>query len=1731
MSFNIFDFPRKSDITVGYVDPTLGYVTGVSICDANEYAKKNPGTTFVFETRDGIRYLNINEVNQLTPKDLPSSADTCTGIIVEGRAESPSVTFSGCGGVGAAGNPVFGRDGSLLGVDLISGGFGYQCPPLVEVRDETGLGVGAVIRSILVGDPEYPDCTFVDTFEVFDQEDDFEDYQICDPVDDVGYGTRYDPDGKPIGRWEPTLYATLSRDPIAREIQRYQDFLQQLSTPWWTTRKENPLRVTSGNRTTRIKHDVQHPGWGGEYGIERGEDFKEVTFNVFVSGGQDKGLALKFTSEDKSHTFKIKADDFKNNETGQKVTERVKINTIYNVSSEGSFQGKGTEKGIINALGRGAREKNPTGKEVVINGSTIFADFLESSNDNDDLQVEATLGKFTSKQIGKGSSRSNFDLKYELKDNASYTKPAKIDDSFMNKYAISPVPPSSAPGSDFAGQEFTMEWEENFPYDGEYVFRAQADNIGRYYLDNEKLIETTQFKSDQTPKVVKKNVKAGVHRIRLDLFNIPIKEKVVKQVITQPPTPDQKPFKITAAYTGVKNLVNNFKAGIYKVKVAYRQDTGPSGIAIEIKNKSNGNVVFDSLRSINGSNVKLIPVTSGKYALNEFSKNSAESQIFLQRSGVFPENIKDNSTTNIEWSNVYINESGDYEISASADDQMVLEVLIANALPVEVNTQQSKTSTSSQNTQSRKVFNTVDYISKADRQLWRLDPRAGRDAGFINQYGVLPFDPNSDRAQSDDFSGTHVIRWEYVDFPVDGNYNIEIMVDDNVTLYIGNRDGGGAKEIGNGLRPIDQGGDEVIITKRGFSSPGRSTGKSLETRFFKAGKYRIRAELEQINVGPLAKGNPMALAVNIETSFTEEEVISAKSWNENPMGGALTIDAPIPPIPQEPIPPQEGRCPNNPIWTTRFPGAKEKWWPVKFQNAPGLPSWSRFMNRYAISPIPPLAKPGSDGGGIVYRNQWDIDIPYDGFYAFKSTVDNAGRILIDGKPIMQANYIPTTLENTRGGSGSERRSGIAAIGSDGIIFNWRENNPKSKKIFLSKGLHKIEIEVENGKTNTFQKIDKKVFSTKDWLFPSKPTQTTQSITTTTSKKIICHAGGGSGGNLDGIQNNVGTVKVGNGGNGGPGSSLPGNLDHIGGAAGLRSGSKPTSPQGVNLDGNVVGPTFNASRTDLIFGLAAVTKTSGSRQGFGFGGDGTFPGVYSPDRSGSPALRAARIEASSGGSGAVRIKYAGKTQEYTTPGTYEFIVPEGITSIDVACIGGGGSGYDATGQGTGRAGLDGGGGGAGGAYAYVDGVGVTAGSKLKVVVGVGGIVPSKRSANGGDSYVEIGEQTITSTTTTTTTTDTTTEIISTSKTSPGVVYEGPTPIVNYRGDFISPVLQNVNAFPNEEVQGKTWIFRWTNVDFPVDGQYTLESEADDQLIVRIDGNEVGVSKVFEGRRKINFNATKGKRTVELELSNIRIPDTGFEQNPVVGFAQITVPVDVATGVGQPWITNPIGISAILIPPPCPKKVTGKGVVCRVVVDDPGNGYPITRGPGYPAALRLRSVEVENTGINYNCGVDQIQITPSNGAQLGYECDTFGRITRVNVLNPGLGFTEYPEISIVSPPGVEPTGVNATFRPQFEIVRDPIVVDPDIIIQVTDLVGLKQTGYVDGRPYYGAVYYKDGVRYAGFYQTPGELVQVYDTLQESIDGVVVTRPSAIQRQGTDISSNDPRLNIPGTPNEII
>ena len=91
----------------------------------------------------------------------------------------------------------------------------------------------------------------------------------------------------------------------------------------------------------------------------------------------------------------------------------------------------------------------------------------------------------------------------------------------------------------------------------------------------------------------------------------------------------------------------------------------------------------------------------------------------------------------------------------------------------------------------------------------------------------------------------------------------------------------------------------------------------------------------------------------------------------------------------------------------------------------------------------------------------------------------------------------------------------------------------------------------------------------------------------------------------------------------------------------------------------------------------------------------------------------------------------------------------------------------------------------------------------------------------------------------------------------------------------------------------------------------------------------------------------------------------------------------------------------------------------------------------------------------------------------------------------GYREYPQV-IVRGRG---TGVGYKGIPLMKAVLDPIGVDPNRLIQVTDLPGLKQTGYYDGKPYYGAVFYEDGIRYAGYYDTPGQKVQIYDTMPVS------------------------------------
>ena len=231
--------------------------------------------------------------------------------------------------------------------------------------------------------------------------------------------------------------------------------------------------------------------------------------------------------------------------------------------------------------------------------------------------------------------------------------------------------------------------------------------------------------------------------------------------------------------------------------------------------------------------------------------------------------------------------------------------------------------------------------------------------------------------------------------------------------------------------------------------------------------------------------------------------------------------------------------------------------------------------------------------------------------------------------------------------------------------------------------------------------------------------------------------------------------------------------------------------------------------------------------------------------------------------------------------------------------------------------------------------------------------------------------------------------------------------------------------------------------------------------------------------------------------------GASANPVVDSSGNLIAVDLVSGgfgyktPPQVQVIDPCnnGSGAVL------QSILGTGdltgVVVQVIVKDSGQGYlpPPQTVPQYPAVLELTGVTVTNPGFNHNCGVDTVEVIPSNGTVLSYNCDPFGKIKSVSV-DKGGRFTELPQIRMNTE-----TGINAAFVPNFDIIRDPQPIDPVItqedLVQVFDLVGLNINGYIDGKPYYGNVYYVNGIRYAGTSaQTSGTNIIVYDTRLASV-----------------------------------
>ena len=590
-SFNVFGAPTLRDVKVGYISTETGYVSGVGLWDANVYAKKNPGTTFIFNTRDRTEYLNINEVNKLTVDDLPRGKDGCGGAEIfkkDSEDKDPKIIFSGGGGVGAQANPIIGQDGSLLGVHLISGGFGYKYPPQVSIEDPTGYAAGAVIRCGI--------GSTVTTYETYEEEEDFEEYfpphimALAPP--NVGFGDQFI-NGKNIGAWNPYKYVDPQQTPFEQTVKNYMKELRDVQNPWWTTH-EAPSKVTGDNRSTKTFYKVKHGVWG----------------------------------------------------------------------------------------------------------------------------------------------------------------------EFLNSYAISPVPMSRSKGSDFPGRWYTFEWEDvEFPYDGEYNFRAQCDNDARFFLDNEAVSE---FKIGEggaagsvlsNPLHFKETITKGKHNLKLELYNHPILEDVTVQgdEISTRQEIQVAGGDFILKSNGYHLAVGGNEETELVLTLEYNDNPRTAGTAvtkITIPNPNGPDLVLEREKDSNG---------------NFKTKGSVSAKGVFKRSefGYGPFIVEGNSgSTKLVRQNLTYGVNSvkygqiDFLDSHGSDTNGSLKLVSAK------NLQKSRTvieaPISSESTKLKTVFNTVDYINKANRKLWRIN--AGSGQGFINDYGICPFDTTI-KLPDNPYAGTHEIRW------------------------------------------------------------------------------------------------------------------------------------------------------------------------------------------------------------------------------------------------------------------------------------------------------------------------------------------------------------------------------------------------------------------------------------------------------------------------------------------------------------------------------------------------------------------------------------------------------------------------------------------------------------------------------------------------------------------------------------------------------------------------------------------------------------------------------------------------------------------------------------------------------------------------------------------------------------------------------------------------------------
>ena len=78
------------------------------------------------------------------------------------------------------------------------------------------------------------------------------------------------------------------------------------------------------------------------------------------------------------------------------------------------------------------------------------------------------------------------------------------------------------------------------------------------------------------------------------------------------------------------------------------------------------------------------------------------------------------------------------------------------------------------------------------------------------------------------------------------------------------------------------------------------------------------------------------------------------------------------------------------------------------------------MNRFALSPFPPLSEENTDNGGDSRSNTWIFEAQETGYYGLKGSADNMGRVVI-------TDYNTNKLKSIAETPNYEQQAGDSAI--------------------------------------------------------------------------------------------------------------------------------------------------------------------------------------------------------------------------------------------------------------------------------------------------------------------------------------------------------------------------------------------------------------------------------------------------------------------------------------------------------------------------------------------------------------------------------------------------------------------------------------------------------------------------------------------------------------------------------